>query len=57
MAHGWSEAGAAKMACVILKRFTNPKAWDAYWKKKLRLEGNVYWLLQKIESTPTPLGR
>jgi hypothetical protein len=48
MAHGWSESGAAKMTCIILKRFTNPKAWDAYWKKKLRLEGNVHWLLQKI---------
>lgn len=57
IAHGWSESGAAKMTCVILKRFTNPKAWDTYWKKKLRLEGNVLWVLQRIESPPTPLGR
>lgn len=57
MAHGWSESGAAKMTCIILKRFTNPQAWDAYWKKKLRLEGNVHWLLQEIKQAPTPLGR
>jgi len=57
IAHGWSESGAAKMACVILKRFTNSKAWDAYWKKKLRLEGNVLWALLKIKPAPTPLGR
>jgi hypothetical protein len=57
MAHGWSESGAAKMTCIILKRFTNPKAWDAYWKKKLRLEGNVHWLLQEIKQAPTLSGR
>jgi len=44
------------MTCVILKQFTNPKACDAYWKKKLRLEGNVPWVLQKIESPPTHFG-
>lgn len=57
IAHGWSESGAAKMACVILRRFTSPKAWDAYWKKKLRLNGNVIWILRKTELLPTPLGR
>jgi hypothetical protein len=57
IAHGWSDSGAAKMACVILKRFTNPNAWDAYWKKKLRLDGNVLWIVRKIELAPTPLGR
>lgn len=57
IAHGWSEAGAAKMTRIVLKRFTNKKAWDDYWKKKMRLEGNVMWLLRKIQIVPTPLGR
>jgi hypothetical protein len=57
IAHGWSQAGAAKMARIVLKRFTNKKDWDAYWKKKLRLEGNVMWLLREVKLAPTPLGR
>ena len=57
IAHGWSETGAAKMACIILKRFTHADAWNTYWKKKLRLEGNVRWALRDIEHLPTPLGR
>lgn len=57
IAHGWSEAGAAKMARIVLKRFTHQEAWDAYWKKKLRLDGKVIWLLRKIQIAPTPLGR
>ena len=57
LAHGWSPKGAAKMACIILKRFRDATSWDTYWKKKLRLDGKVIWLLQKIESAPTLLGR
>lgn len=57
MAFGWSEAGAAKMSNIILKRFTNKKDWDAYWKKLLRIEGNVVWLLRSIKPIPTNLGR
>lgn len=57
MAFGWSEAGAAKMSNIILKRFTNKKAWDEYWKKKLRIEGNVIWLLRSIKTiSPANLG-
>jgi hypothetical protein len=58
MAFGWSEQGAAKMARIVLKRFTNKKAWDNYWKKKLRLDGNVSWVLRDIRSdSPTNMGR
>jgi hypothetical protein len=57
LGHGWSPKGAAKMACIILKRFRNATSWENYWKKKLRLDGKVTWLLQKIEPAPTLLGR
>lgn len=58
MAFGWSEAGAAKMSNIILKRFTNKADWDEYWKKKLRITGNVIWMLRGIKpANPTILGR
>lgn len=41
MAFGWSEKGAAQMARIIIKRFTSDGQWDKYWKKKLRIQGNV----------------
>ena len=41
IAFGWSEAGAAKMARIIIKRITSTKQWEAYWKKKMRIEGRV----------------
>jgi hypothetical protein len=41
MAFGWSEKGAQKMARIVLKRFTDREGWDAWWKKRLRLNDNV----------------
>jgi len=41
IAHGWSERGAAKMARIIIKRFSSAQQWEAYWLKKLRIDGNV----------------
>ena len=32
---GWSDKGATKIARIILKRFTNAKAWEDYWQNKL----------------------
>lgn len=58
MAFGWSEEGAAKMARIIIKRFTSADQWDKYWKKKLRIEGNVLLVLRSISSNNLqPLGR
>ena len=58
MAFGWSEQGAAKMARIILKRFTSAAAWEKYWKKKLRIEGNVVLVLRSIKPIiPPNLGR
>ena len=58
MSFGWSEQGAAKMARIILKRFTSAAAWEKYWKKKLRIEGNVVWALRSIKTASPPnLGR
>lgn len=41
IAFGWSEQGAAKMARIVIKRFSSAKQWDAYWLKKLRIEDKV----------------
>ncbi len=41
IAFGWSEKGAAKMARIIIKRFSTAKQWEAYWMKKLRIDGKV----------------
>ena len=58
MAFGWSEQGAAKMARIILKRFTSATAWEKYWKKKLRIEGNVILVLRSIKTVSPPnMGR
>lgn len=57
IAFGWREANAAKMARLILKRITDPIEWESYWKKRLRLEGNVIMTLRAIRSIPQELGR
>ena len=40
-AYGWSDKGATKIARIILKRFTNAKAWEDYWQNKMNNVGNV----------------
>jgi hypothetical protein len=58
MAFGWSEPGAAKMARIIIKRFTSANQWEAYWKKRLRIQGNVILTIRNITTTsPQLLGR
>jgi hypothetical protein len=41
IAYNWSDKGAAKISRIILKKFTNEKEWEAYWKDKLGIVGNV----------------
>ena len=41
IAFGWSEAGAAQMTRIIIKRITSAGEWEAYWLKKLRISGKV----------------
>jgi hypothetical protein len=48
IAFGWSEKGAAKMARIIIKRITSAGEWDDYWKKRLRLNGNVVIILRGV---------
>ncbi len=58
MAFGWSEEGAAKMARIIIKRFTSAKQWDKYWREKLRINDNVILILKTIKvKNPQTLGR
>jgi hypothetical protein len=58
MAFGWSETGAAKMARIIIKRFTSAGQWEKYWEDKLRIKGNVVLILNSITAADLqPLGR
>jgi hypothetical protein len=50
IAFGWSERGAARMACVILRRITDPAEWEAYWRQRLGLNGNVLLSLQSVKA-------
>lgn len=42
MAHNWSDAGAGKIARIILKKALTWNEWDDWWRKKMRLEGKVH---------------
>jgi hypothetical protein len=49
MAFGWSQEGAAKMARIIIKRFTSAGEWEKYWRKRLKINGNVILSLRDIK--------
>lgn len=58
MAFGWSEEGAAKMARIIIKRFTSADQWEKYWRDRLRIQNNVMLVLRGIKvENPQTLGR
>ena len=58
MAFGWSEEGAAKMARIIIKRFTSASQWKTYWQDRLRIQDNVMLVLKTIKvQNPQTLGR
>ena len=40
-AYNWSDKGATKIARIILKRFTDARAWEDYWQNKMNCVGNV----------------
>jgi transposase-like protein len=52
IAYNWSDRGAEKIARIILKKFTDKKSWDQYWKDKMRLKNDVIFLINdcKISS-------
>ncbi len=58
MAFGWSEEGAAKMARIIIKRFTSADQWEKYWRNRLRIQDNVLLVMRAIKvENPQTLGR
>jgi hypothetical protein len=57
MAFGWSEEGAAKIARIIIKRFTSADQWKKYWQDKLKIQDNVMLVLRSIKvENPQTLG-
>jgi len=58
MAFGWSPEGAARMTRIILKRFTSAGEWEKYWRKRLKINGDVILTLRGIKViSPQNLGR
>src|SRR4030042_4390777 len=58
IAFSWSPEGAAKMARIILKRFTSAGEWEKYWQKRLKINSEVILTLRSIKViSPQPLGR
>ena len=38
----WKPEGAAKMARIVLKRFTSANEWDEYWRGRLNIQQKVF---------------
>jgi hypothetical protein len=57
IAFGWSESGAAQMTRIIIKRFTSAGQWESYWKKRLKITGNVILVYRGTKLKPQPLGQ
>jgi transposase-like protein len=57
IAFGWSHKGAAQMARIIIKRITSAAQWESYWKKRLKITGNVLMAYRGVRLLPQPLGR
>ena len=55
LAYNWSDKGAAKIARIILKKFTNEKEWEAYWKNRLGIVGNVVFNIGNYKITAQQL--
>ena len=41
VSYNWSNKGCAKMARILLKKFTAKNQWEEYWRIKQRINGNV----------------
>jgi hypothetical protein len=55
IAYNWSDKGAGKMARIILKKFTSKKEWEAYWKEKLGIDGNIIFNIGNFTMTAQDL--
>jgi len=49
IAFGWSDAGAAKMARILIRRLTNWEEWEEYWRRRLRVEGKVMLIFRGVK--------
>lgn len=50
IAFGWSEAGAAKIARIIIKRVTSANEWKAFWDERLRIIGSVHLVFRGVKT-------
>jgi hypothetical protein len=53
IAFGWSEKGAAQMTRILIRKIVHREEWDAYWKKRMRLNDQVCVLFRRAHlATP-----
>jgi len=50
MVFGWRPEGAAKMTRTILKRFMSAREWEKYWRKRLKISGDVILTLSVVQN-------
>lgn len=48
IAYGWKERGVQRVASIIVRQVHDPKAWEDYWARKIRLDGNVMLSLRSV---------
>jgi hypothetical protein len=51
IAFGWSAAGEANMARIIIRRLYSPQQWADYWKNFLKLNGHVIVQFRGVKIT------
>jgi transposase-like protein len=50
---GWTEEGAARMCRILIRRITEPEAWEQWWKEKLGIVDNVIFTLREMKLLTT----
>ena len=47
ISYNWSNKGCAKMARILLKKFTDKNQWNQYWNEKMKIQNNVMMGIRK----------
>ena len=55
IAYNWSNKGCAKIARILLKKFTDKKQWQQYWNEKMNISNNVVMGIRKVYPSPQNL--
>lgn len=56
VAYNWSNQGCAKMARILLKKFTDENQWKQFWNEKMKIQNKVMMGIRKITPSSQNLG-